>query len=208
MGKRCPYTEKQIDAFRKNIKELRSDNELSNGDIGELTGFSKNYVAQIICGASNPSETFVASVSKAFGIASKDLLRPLIEMHTETWSTFGREVSLARDQVGFSRKQMADFLGIPMRVYVEIEEGKCSTSELQKDTIRKLLRMNETSETQPEAKKKVPKEAVSFEELPDDILEVLLKHVKDLKTDLETQRKVFRSLSGISLAREERKLFG
>lgn len=79
-------------------------------------------------------------------------------MQATTWRAYGREVSLARDQVGFSRKQLADFLGIPMRVYVEIEEGKCSTSELQKDTIRKLLRMNNTSETKPEAKKKVPKQ--------------------------------------------------
>lgn len=29
MGKKCPYTEKQIDAFRENVKELRSDNELT-----------------------------------------------------------------------------------------------------------------------------------------------------------------------------------
>lgn len=66
--------------FGKRIRELRKERELSQKQLGDLTGFHKNYVGMIERGERNPSlenievfaNTFEMSLSELFTFEVKN----------------------------------------------------------------------------------------------------------------------------------------
>lgn len=59
--------------FGKRIRELRRGRELSQKQLGELTGFHHNYVGMIERGERNPSLENIAVFANAFEISLSEL---------------------------------------------------------------------------------------------------------------------------------------
>ncbi len=59
--------------FGKRIRELRRRRELSQKQLGELTGFHYNYVGMIERGERNPSLENIAVFANAFEISLSEL---------------------------------------------------------------------------------------------------------------------------------------
>lgn len=59
--------------FGKRIRELRRERELSQKQLGELTGFHHNYVGMIERGERNPSLENIAVFANAFEISLSEL---------------------------------------------------------------------------------------------------------------------------------------
>lgn len=59
--------------FGKRIRELRKESDLSQKQLGELTGFHKNYVGMIERGERNPSLENIEVFANAFDMSLSEL---------------------------------------------------------------------------------------------------------------------------------------
>lgn len=59
--------------FGKRIRELRKGSDLSQKQLGELTGFHKNYVGMIERGERNPSLENIEVFANAFEMSLSEL---------------------------------------------------------------------------------------------------------------------------------------
>jgi hypothetical protein len=100
---------------------------------------------------------------------------------------------------------VAGALGIPLSVYKEYEQGLCSIKEREIDLLDKLLDMSKKPEVVEVEKEVVVKVPV---EIPAEICDLILTHIKDLQVDEATQKTVWRYFNNVKLDAEERKLFG
>jgi len=58
-----------------NIKRIREEKEMSQGDICRKTGFDRAYVSNIEAGKNNPTLATIEKIAKALGVTSDNLLK-------------------------------------------------------------------------------------------------------------------------------------
>ena len=209
------YSEQECINFVKNLILFQREKALTNADIASVLEVSPTFICSIRNGRQKPSERIIKGVSDLSGIKVADLLEDPDNLRMKEWAAYGKRLRKARKNRGMTQVDVANYLGVPKLVYVEMEEGKCSTTEDFKKKLDKLFFAEITVyQTKPEYKtpsddeKPAQNAAPETAEIPLDIIDVVIKHVKDLKVSEDIQRKIFRSLSEYQLAKREETLFG
>lgn len=195
-------TNEQVKVFSKELHKLRTEAGLSAKDLAELVGISQMYVYNLENGKRRPSPQLVDRVASAFGIRASDIFNPPRREPSRERVEYGRKLLMGRINKGYTRSMVAGALGIPVSVYVEFERGECSITDRQKELLEKLLDIGEKPAVETRAKE------TPVAEDPIDVCNIILEHIKDLKVDSETQKKVWRYFTYMKISEEERKLFG
>ena len=194
-------TDAEGKVFGKEMRRLRKEAGMSAKQFGEYIGVSQTHISQLECGHKKPSPQLAERIAEAFDTMVEDMLKPFDEKVEEERRAYGKELARRRTARGLSSATVAGALGIPVSVYREYEFGKCSITEREKELLDNLL--NDKPKEEP--KKEVLPLA---EDVPTDICDIILGHIKDLQVDADTQKKVWRYFSGAKLLAEERRLFG
>lgn len=196
--------DEQFEHFRQNLASLRKDAGLTAGELCQLVGVSHSYVSNIENGRDKPSLALAEKFADAFGLPLKDMYVSERDRKREARRAYGRSLMKKRMSKGLSLSAVAGALGTTVAVYKEVEAGDCTVSDSWKKTLEAML-----DEKKPEPIKAEPKkvgaEAVA---IPDEIVDVILKHITDLNVSVDIQKRVFRYFSEIELANRERRLFG
>jgi transcriptional regulator with XRE-family HTH domain len=58
-----------------NLKRIRTQKEISQGEIGRLLGVDKGFISNIENGKTNPTLTTIAKLAKAIGVSTNELLK-------------------------------------------------------------------------------------------------------------------------------------
>ena len=64
-----------IEEFGKRIRQLRTERNLSQEQLAELTGFHRTYIGMVERGERNISLANIGVFAKAFGLSLSDLLK-------------------------------------------------------------------------------------------------------------------------------------
>lgn len=59
----------------RNLKRIRTEKGLTQGDIVRALGFSRSFVSNIENGKTNPTLATIAKLAKAIGVSSDELLK-------------------------------------------------------------------------------------------------------------------------------------
>ena len=59
----------------KNLKRIRTEKNISQGDIARALGVSRGFISNIENGKTNPTLTTIAKLAKAVGISSDKLIK-------------------------------------------------------------------------------------------------------------------------------------
>lgn len=192
-------TDAQYEVFRAELKRLRTKEGLTGAAFGELVGCSAVHISSIETGKKKPSPELAERIADAFDLKVSDMFVSNDERVWEMRKKYGKSIKARREEKGISMNTMAGALGIPFAVYKEYEQGLCSITDREMDIINRLLGIGE--------ERKVEVKTV-VEEVPADICEIILGHIKDLSVDGATQKKVWQYFSKVKLDAEERRLFG
>ena len=184
--------------FGERMRELRKEAGFSTKELGELVGLSQSYVCNIECNNKKPSPQVASRIAGAFGIKPSDMLDPTFNETWEERKAYGKKLLAGRLDRGFTRSLVAGALGIPVEIYVEYERGECSITPREKELLGKLLDLNKEVEAKEEP---VAEDLIN-------VCNIILEHVKDLKVDSDTQKKIWRYFTYMKISAEERKLFG
>lgn len=196
-------TDAQSAVFGAELKRLRKKEGLSGAAFGELVGCTASHIYLIEKDAKKASPQLAERIADAFNLKVSDMLTPYDEQVREMRRKYGEAISTRRREKGIAINVIADALGIPLSVYKECEQGLCSIGASQKETLDRLLGINEEP--------KVVEKEVIVEvpvEIPTEICDIILAHVRDLQVDDEEQKKIWRYFSAVKMSAEERKLFG
>lgn len=202
-------TEEQAKEYAKNLRARRKEAKVTAGELAELVGVSSGYIYEIECGRAKPSPQLASRIEDAFG--AKPRLDKVDENVLEDRKEYGNKLFHARMNKGYKRSLVAGALGIPVDVYVEYERGECSIPDSKKETLEKLLGIGEVVEEPPVTKETPVTFGIPVEDTPPveiDVCDIILDHVKDLKVDVETQKRVWRYFMDMKMREEERRLFG
>ncbi|MEL7539918.1 MAG: helix-turn-helix transcriptional regulator [Pseudomonadota bacterium] len=60
--------------FARSVRKLRHEQGLSQDDLGEMSGLTRNYIGMIERDETSPTLDSVAAIAKALGKSAKDLL--------------------------------------------------------------------------------------------------------------------------------------
>jgi len=60
--------------FARSVRKLRHEQGLSQDDLGEMSGLTRNYIGMIERGETSPTLDSVEAIAKALGKSAKDLL--------------------------------------------------------------------------------------------------------------------------------------
>ena len=193
----------QYENFRQNLKSLRTDSGLSAAELCEMLGVSHSYVYNIENGRDRPSLELAEKIADTFGLPLKDMYISERDRKREARRAYGRSLMKKRMSKGLTLSTVAGALGTTVAVYKEVEAGDCSVSDSWKKTLEVML-----GDSKPEPVKEEPKKVEPTVTIPDEIVDVILKHVKDLNVSTDIQKRVFRYFSEVELANRERRLFG
>lgn len=58
-----------------NIKRIREERQMTQGDICRKTGFDRSYVSNIEAGKGNPTLATIEKIAQAMGVTSDELLK-------------------------------------------------------------------------------------------------------------------------------------
>ena len=61
--------------FGQNLKRIRTEKGITQGDIVRTLGFSRSFVSNIENGKTNPTLATIAKLAKAIGVSSDELLK-------------------------------------------------------------------------------------------------------------------------------------
>jgi transcriptional regulator with XRE-family HTH domain len=64
-------------AFGKNVQRIRSSRDLSQEELGELSGLHRTYISGIERGIRNPTLTVIVKIAAALGVEPGQLLKGL-----------------------------------------------------------------------------------------------------------------------------------
>lgn len=184
--------------FGERMRELRKEAGLSTKDVGELVGLSQSYVCNIECNNKKPSPQVASRIASIFGLKPSDMLDPTFNETWEERKEYGKKLLTGRLDKGYQRSLVAGALGIPVEIYAEYERGECSITPREKELLGKLLDLD----------KEVVVEEEPVVDDPIDICDIIPEHIKDLKVDSDTQKKVWRYFTFMKVSAEEHKLFG
>jgi len=59
----------------KNIKRIRLQNKMSQGDVCRALSLDRAYVSNVEAGKSNPTLATIEKIAKALGVSSSELLK-------------------------------------------------------------------------------------------------------------------------------------
>lgn len=59
----------------KNLKRIRTEKQMSQGDIMRALGCSRSYVSNIENGKTNPTLATIAKLAKSVGVSTNELLK-------------------------------------------------------------------------------------------------------------------------------------
>ena len=59
----------------KNLKRIRTEKSLTQGDIVRSLGFSRSFVSNIENGKTNPTLSTITNLAKALGVSTDELLK-------------------------------------------------------------------------------------------------------------------------------------
>lgn len=209
-GKFSIFTDEQGKLFGAEARRLRADAGFSLRQFSELIGITENYYCKIEHGKKHPSPQLAERIASAFDTTIEQMLdakpsdpKPSDDAAWAFRKNYGAMLKEHRDAKGLPSRVVAGALGVPPQVYKEWEQGLCSVTEYQMEMLGKLLGIGE--------KLKVVETEVIVEvpaEVPNEICDTILAHVKDLQISEGEQKEVWRYFSKTKLDAEERKLFG
>lgn len=201
-------TDEQGKRFAAEIKRLRKEAGLTQEEFADLVGISQSYTNNLECGRRKPSPQLADKIADAFSTTTAEMLgakedKPDDDGVWEIRRKFGATIKSHREAKGLPIAILAGALGIPTSVYKEYEQGLCSITDREMDTLRRLLGIGE--------KPKVVEKTVTVEvpaEVPVKICDIILAHIKDLQVSEDEQKEVWRYFKELKLNAEERTLFG
>lgn len=196
-------TDAQNAVFGAELKRLRKQEKLSATAFGELVGVNAGHIYALEVGKRKPSPELAERIADVFNIKVEDMLVTHDEKVWETRREYGKTIRERRRSKGLTVNVVAGALGVTTTVYKEYEQGLCSITEQQKFVLDTILGLNEEP-------KVIEKEIIveTPAEIPTDICDVIMEHIKDLQIDAEAQKKIWHYFRKVKLDEEERKLFG
>lgn len=196
-------TDVQSKVFGTEMKRLRNEANMSTTEFSKYLGVSQSYVSNIECANRKPSLQLAEKIAKAFDTTVEAMLVSNDDRAKEFREKYGAVLKKHREEKGLPCSVVAGALGIPPHVYKEYEQGLCSITDRNMEMLDRLLGISE--------KPKVVETKVVVEvpaEIPAEICNIILEHVKDLQIDEDEQKKVWRYFVNANLDAEERRLFG
>lgn len=201
------FTLEEAGVFGKEMRRLRKESGLKVKELAELVGVSDNYVSNIESPSKNkkPSPQLAERIANVFDTTVEQMLNPKTN-DDRVWEfrrNYGATLKEHREAKGLPSKVLAGAVGVPTQVYREWEQGLCSITDMQMAMLDRLLGIGE--------KPKVVAETKIVEtpaEVPSEICDIILRHIKDLGDDVNEQKKVWRYFTDMRIAAEERELFG
>lgn len=212
MGKGSPstFTDEQGKLFGAEARRLRADAGLNLRQFAELIGITENYYCKVENGKKCPSpqlaeciaNTLDTTVEQMLGAKSSDP-KPSDDTVWAFRKNYGAMLKEHREAKGLPCRVVAGALGVPPQVYKEWEQGLCSVTEYQMEMLDKLLGIGEKPKVETvEVVVEVPAN------VPTEICDIILGHIKDLQICEDEQKQVWRYFSRAKLDAEERRLFG
>lgn len=196
-------TDEEAKTFGSELKRLREEAGFTGVAFAELVGTSAGHISQMEKGNKKPSPELAERIADAFNVTVSDMLKPYEEHIWEVRRLYGKAIRTHREEKGIPMGTIARALGIPMSVYKEYEQGLCSITDREMDILDKLLGISE------EPKVETVKEVVEVPaEIPAQICDLILGHIKDLQVSEDEQKEVWRYFNKVKLDAEERRLFG
>lgn len=212
MGKASPstFTDEQGRLFGSEARRLRADAGFNLRQFAELIGVTENYYCKIEHGKKCPSPQLADRIANAFDTTAEQMLgakssdpKPSDDTVWAFRKNYGAMLKEHRDAKGLPSRVIAGALGVPTQVYKEWEQGLSSITDTQMDTLNRLLGIGEKPTVVIETEVvKVPAE------VPSEICDIILGHIKDLDVDTDEQKKVWRYFTDMRISAEERRLFG
>ena len=199
------FTDEQGRVFGSEARRLRKDAGFKLRHFAELIGVSENYLCKIEHGKKSPSLKLAERIADAFDTTVEQMLdpKPSDDRVWEFRRNYGAKLKEHREAKGLPPKVLAGALGVPIQVYREWEQGLCSITDTQMAMLDRLLGIGEKPKVITETKVvKTPAE------VPIEICNIILGHIKDLGDDVCEQRRVWRYFTDVLIAAEERELFG
>ena len=185
------------------MKRLREEANMSTTEFSKYLGVSQSYVSNIECVNRTPSMPLMEKIAGAFDTTVDAMLAPTDERVIEFRKKYGATLKQHREARGLPCRVVAGALGVPPQVYKEWEQGLCSITEYQMEMLDKLLGIGEKPKVETvEVVVEVPAN------VPTEICDIILGHIKDLQICEDEQKQVWRYFSRIKLDAEERRLFG
>lgn len=198
-------TNEQSVVFGSETRRLRKDAEFKLRHFAQLIGISENYLCKIEHGEKKPSPQLAERIASAFDMTVEQMLdsKPSDDHVWEFRRNYGAILKEHREAKNLPTRVLAGALGVPTQVYKEWEQGLCSITDTQMDMLNRLLGIGEMPKVIVETKVvEMPAE------VPNEICDTILGHIKDLDVDIDMQKKVWRYFTNIKLTAEERRLFG
>ena len=196
-------TDAEAKTFGSELKRLREEAGLTGVAFAELIGTSAGHISQLERGTKKPSPELAERIADAFNVTVSDMLISNDTRITEMRRKIGAKFRDKRREKGLAINTIAGALGVLPYVYEEYEKGLCSITDREMDILNKLLGINE------EPKVETVKEVVEVPaEIPAQICDLILGHIKDLQVSEDEQKEVWRYFNKVKLDAEERRLFG
>lgn len=196
-------TSAQSKIFGTETKRRRKEAGMSAKEFARYVGVSQSYLCSLESASKKPSPQLAEKIAEAFSTTINEMLVPADDRVKEFREKYGATLRKHRMEKGLPCKVMAGALGIPVAVYKEYEQGLCSITDGNMWTLDKLLGIGEEPKV---VEKEVVVEVPA--EMPAEICNTILEHVRDLQVSEDEQRAVWRYFTGLKLDAEERKLFG
>lgn len=194
-------TDAQGAVFGAELRRLRKKEGLTLAAFGELVGSSATHISALEGGSKKPSPQLAERIADAFGVKVEDMLVSNDDRVWEIRKKYGKTIREHRLKRNLSEVVVANALGVPLAVYKEYEQGLASITDREINLLDRLLGISEKPEV-------VEKVVTVPAEIPAEIYDIILKHIKDLQIGEDEQKRVWRYFNEVRMTAEERRLFG
>ena len=193
-------TAEQFEAFRREMKRLREESKLTQTAMSELLECSATHINNIEKGVRFPSDELARDIADIFGLTVDAMWKDHTERRFDMFAEVGKAFRDKRVARGFSRCEVAGFLGIPKEVYADFEDGKCSIGESRMEALDRLFKVVEKVETVEVVKQVSP--------IPIFAIDTFIDHITDMNIGREEQMSLFEMLADVKKQEYKTKLFG
>ena len=185
------------------MARLREANGLSQKALGELVDCSYVHIHALENGNRKPSPQLAERIAEVFDLKVSDMLIPNDDKIREFRRKYGAMLKEHREKKGLFPATVAGALGIEPYIYKEYEQGVSSITEREMNILNNLLDIGKKPEV---IETKVVVEVPA--EIPSEICDLILCHIRDLRVSEDAQKEVWRYFSKVKMDAEERRLFG
>lgn len=207
-------TLEEAKVFGTETRRLRKDAGIKVKELAELVGISYTHMSNIENPNKNkkPSPQLAERIASVFDTTVDEMLSPHSENDYDEWCEYGKNLMRHRAAKGLATAEVARALGIGIEAYRAYEFGKGCPPDRIKERLNSLLDVDKPIEKPTEQPKAIEPAEESVEvkvsDATTDICDIILAHVKALKVDTNTQKKVWRFFIDMKIDAEERRLFG